>query len=46
MWNGFIKSFKGRLGDEFLNETLFSTLAQARGGSARWREDYNGLRPH
>ncbi|QXX74408.1 hypothetical protein MHY1_03120 [Methylovirgula sp. HY1] len=46
MQNGFIESFNGRLRDEFLNETLFSTLAQARVGLARWKEDYNGLRPH
>jgi putative transposase len=46
MQNGFIESFNGRLRDEFLNETLFSTLAQARIGLARWREDYNGSRPH
>ena len=46
MQNGFIESFNGRLRDEFLNETLFSTLAQARIGLATWRADYNGSRPH
>jgi putative transposase len=30
MQNGFIGSFNGRLRDELLNETLFSSLAQAR----------------
>jgi putative transposase len=30
MQNGFIESFNGRLRDELLNETLFSSLAQAR----------------
>jgi putative transposase len=30
MQNGFIYSFNGRLLDELLNETLFSTLDQAR----------------
>ena len=28
--NAFIESFNGRLRDEFLNETLFTSLAQAR----------------
>jgi len=28
MQNGFIESFNGRLRDEHLNETLFSTLAR------------------
>lgn len=28
--NGFIESFNGRLRDELLNETLFTSLAQAR----------------
>ena len=30
MQNGFIESLNGRLRDELLNETLFSTLDQAR----------------
>jgi putative transposase len=46
MQNGFIESFNGRLRDEFLNETLFSTLAQARIALGTWRSDYNGSRPH
>jgi len=46
MQNGFIESFNGRLRDELLNETLFSTLAQARFALAIWRADYNGSRPH
>ena len=46
MQNGFIESFNGRLRDELLNETLFSTLVQARTSLATWRADYNGLRPH
>ena len=44
--NAFIEFFNGRLRDEFLNETLFSTLAQARIALAMWRADYNGSRPH
>jgi putative transposase len=46
MQNGFIESFNGRLRDEFLNETLFTTLDQARATLAIWRADYNGARPH
>ena len=44
--NGFIESFNGRLRDEFLNETLFASLAQARAALERWRADYNNSRPH
>jgi putative transposase len=29
-----------------LNETLFSSLAQARAVLSIWRTDYNGSRPH
>jgi len=36
----------GRLRDEFLNETLFSSLAQARVALEEWRRDYNEVRPH
>jgi putative transposase len=46
MQNGFIESFNGRLCDEFLNETLFTTLTQARITLSIWRADYNGSRPH
>jgi putative transposase len=46
MQNGFIESFNGRLRDEFLNETLFSSLSQARNALAKWRFDYNTDRPH
>ena len=46
MPNGFIESFNGRLRDELLNETLFSTLDQARMALATWRADYNNSRPH
>ena len=35
-----------RLRDECLNETLFSTLTEARSVLARWRRDYNEVRPH
>lgn len=46
MQNGFIESFNGRLRDELLNETLFSSLPQARTALANWRIDYNTARPH
>ena len=46
MQNGFIESFNGRLRDELLNETLFSSLALARESLTKWRLDYNGSRPH
>jgi putative transposase len=46
MQNAFIESFNGRLRDELLNETLFTSLAQARLALGCWRADYNGARPH
>ena len=46
MQNAFIESFNGRLRDELLNETLFTSLAQARVAIALWRADYNSARPH
>ena len=44
--NAFAESFIGRLRDECLNETLFSSLAEARLVLAAWRDDYNRVRPH
>jgi len=32
--------------DELLNETLFTSLAQARVALGSWRADYNDARPH
>ncbi|MER0240140.1 IS3 family transposase, partial [Fulvimarina sp. MAC8] len=46
MQNGFIESFNGRLRDELLNETLFSSMTQARQKLAFWQADYNTARPH
>jgi putative transposase len=46
MQNGFVESFKGRLRDECLNETLFTALAHARFVLAAWRHDHNTVRPH
>ena len=44
--NAFIESFNGRLRDECLNETLFTSLAHARAVLNVWKEDYNHVRPH
>jgi putative transposase len=44
--NAFVESFNGRFRDELLNETLFSSLAQARSAITAWKEDYNNHRPH
>jgi len=44
--NGFIESFSARLRDEFLNETIFTILADVRQAMEAWRHDYNHLRPH
>jgi len=46
MQNAFVESFNGRLRDEFLNETLFTSLMQARLALEEWRRDYNTVRPH
>ncbi len=44
--NAYAESFNGRLRDEFLNEMIFTSLAQARVELAIWRDDYNTARPH
>ena len=44
--NAFIESFNARLRDELLNETIFSSLAEARILLEQWRRDYNTHRPH
>ena len=44
--NAFIESFNGKLRDECLNETLFSSLVEARETLEAWQEDYNNQRPH
>ena len=44
--NAFVESFNGRLRDECLNETLFTSLPHARAVLAAWRHDYNTVRPH
>ena len=44
--NAFVESFNGRLRDECLNETLFTSLTHARSELAAWQRDYNEVRPH
>lgn len=44
--NAFIESFNGRLRDECLNETLFTSLRHTRQVHEAWRMDYNSIRPH
>ncbi len=46
MQNGFVESFKGRMRDELLNETMFRNLAHPRAVIAAWAADYNTERPH
>lgn len=43
--NAFIEAFNARLRDECLNETVFTSLAQARAVLNAWKDDYNRLRP-
>jgi putative transposase len=44
--NALIESFNGRLRDELLNETIFTSLAHAPEALAIWQEDYKTIRPH
>jgi hypothetical protein len=44
--NGYIESFNGRLRDECLNVETFFDLSDVREKVARWRLDYNQVRPH
>jgi putative transposase len=44
--NAFIESFNGRLRDELLNETIFTSLTHVRTALAIWKDDYNTVRPH
>ena len=46
MQNEICEAFIPRIRDELLNETLFSSLGQARSVMARWVADYNHNRPH
>jgi putative transposase len=44
--NSYIESFNGRLRDECLNVEVFFALSDVRDKLARWRDDYNQVRPH
>ena len=44
--NAYVESFNGKLRDECLNATLFTSLWHARVVLAAWRRDYNEVRPH
>ncbi len=44
--NAFAESFIGRLRDECLNETLFTSLPHARAVLAAWQRDYNPASQH
>ncbi len=44
--NAFVESFNGKLRDECLNETLFTSVRQARAILSAWQQDYNEVRPH
>jgi transposase InsO family protein len=44
--NAYVESFNGRMRDELLNETLFTSIAHAGEKIAAWVEDYNVERPH
>jgi putative transposase len=46
MQNAFVESFNGRLRDECLNETVFTSPRQARAVLGTWQDDYNDVRPH
>lgn len=46
MQNGFCESFNGKMRDEFLNQTLFSSLNHAKEKLAKWVHHYNYERPH
>jgi putative transposase len=44
--NAFIESFNGRFRQECLNESWFLSLEDARHKVEKWRQHYNGERPH
>jgi hypothetical protein len=44
--NAFAERFIGRPRDQCLNETLSTSLRQARVVLAAWQRDYNEVRPH
>jgi putative transposase len=46
MQNGSVESFNARARDEFFNEHVFTTLAQAQAAASDWLIDFNDVRPH
>jgi putative transposase len=44
--NALVESLSGRLREECLNETLFSSVRQARAVLASWQKNYNDVRLH
>src|SRR5438552_6698319 len=44
--NGSIESFNGKLRDECLNEKWFLNVKEAQVRIEKWRQEYNGCRPH
>lgn len=44
--NAYIESFNGKFRDECLNQTLFTTMEEAKHKIELWRLDYNRTRPH
>ena len=42
----FRSSFNGKLRDELLDREIFYTLREAQVLVARWRKEYNQIRPH
>jgi putative transposase len=44
--NGFIESFNGRVREECLNQSYFTSLEDAREKLESWRTEYNERRPH
>ena len=44
--NGYVESFNSRFRDEFLNMEIFTSIKEAQLLATKWKEDYNGNRPH
>jgi transposase InsO family protein len=44
--NGYIESFNGKMRDELHDRKIFFTLEEAKTLIARWREEYNHIKPH
>jgi putative transposase len=44
--NAFVESFNGKMREECLNQSWFTSLEHARQVIEAWRQDYNTVRPH